>query len=146
MDADVTQRNNARPFLKISETSSSAFRRTPKRLPYRGSGLRALSRLRDERTGHQRLTCQHQTFIQQLPEVASSPFASRAIRGRFRLITPGCYDHRGSARRFHFPTRRGSAAAHRGFKRTGDFHYLIVVRISGYMRLLAHSSASCLMS
>ncbi len=146
MDADVTQRNSARPFLKISETSSSAFRRTPQRLPYRGSGLRALSRPRDERTGHQRLTCQHQTFIQQLPEGASSPFASRAIRGRFRLITPSCYDHRGSARRFHFPTRRGSAAAHRGFKRTGDFHYLIVVQISGYMRLLAHSSASCLMS
>ncbi len=146
MDADVTQRNRRTPFLNISETSSSAFRRTPQALPYRGSGLRALSRLRDERYGHQRLTCQHQTFIQQLPEGGLSPFASRAIRGRFRLITPRLYDHRGSARRFHFPTRRGSCGAHRGFKRTGDFHYLIVVQDIGYMRLLAHSSASCLMS
>ncbi len=124
VDADVTSEIDARPFLKISETSSSAFSARHKRLPYRGSGLRALSRLQTSDTGHQRLTCQHQTFIQQFQKVASSPFASRAIRGRFRLSRRGCYDHRGSARRFHFPTPEEAAAAHRGFKRTGDFHYL----------------------
>lgn len=66
-------------------------------------------------------------------------FAHRAIRGRFRLITLRLL-RLSIWLAVSFSHAEEAAAAHRGFKRTGDFYYLIVVQISGYTLAFGNSS------
>lgn len=83
MDTDIAQRNGRAAVLKISETSSSAFSRTPQAPSiYRIGATRAFT-FRAGDTGHQRFTRQLQALVQQRPE---GGFIAFRFRGDARQV------------------------------------------------------------
>ena len=90
-------------------------------------------------TGHQRLTRQHQTFIQQFPERGFVAFgfqrdARQVQADDAQVVTPVV-----DLFAVLFVHAEEAAAAHWGFKRAGHFHDLIVVedvRVHAFARAL----------
>ena len=130
VDADVTQRNRRTTvfedfrniIVSIETHATSTFH-------IEDRGHARFHAFETSDTGHQRLTCQHQTFIQQLPEGGFIAFCfqsnTRQVQADHAEVVTTIVDLLAV---FIFPHAEEAAAAHRGFKRTGDFHYLIVVQ------------------
>ncbi len=135
---------DASTILKISDTSSSAFTHAAGAFHSGQCDRRDAPRLAG------RARCRSSAPSAPAPpdvhpavsRMCSSPASSDARQGQSR---PCCYARR-SARRFRSPHAEEAAAAHLCFERTGDFDHLISWRMSYYALVLAHSSASCLMS